>query len=80
MKKTYLIIFVILICACSKESQINELESGYIDYSNYPIEKYSFTDHLLANNISFKEGELMPVIDINSAISQGVSKEKYDYF
>lgn len=80
MKKTYLLIFAILIFACSKEFKIDTLETGYVDYSNYPIEKQTPIDRLLAKNISFKDGILTPKIDLNSAIAQGVSKEKYDYF
>ncbi|MCR9011143.1 hypothetical protein [Gabonibacter chumensis] len=80
MKKINLLIWTYLILGCSNSLEIIEPEIGYIDYSNYPQEKLTQNDRTLLENINFQEGKLISLLNLKSALEQGIPKEKYSHF
>lgn len=80
MQKLNLLIWICLLISCSSIPEISESEIGYIDYSCCTQEELSQNDRTLLENVKFKEGKLSCLIDLKSALEQGIPKKKYNYF
>jgi lipoprotein len=80
MKKIDIVIGMCLILGCSGSPEIIEPIITYIDYSCYPQEQLSQNDLILLENIEFQEGKLSCLLDLESALEQGIPEKKYNYF
>lgn len=65
---------------CISTQEVEEEIMGYIDYSSVPFDKLSKNDITLLSSVDLQEGKLVSTINLESAIGQGISKEKYLYF
>lgn len=80
MKTIYYLIVVALFMGCTSTQEVEEETTGYIDYSSVPFDKLSKNDIALLSSVDLQEGKLVSKIDLESAMKQGISKERYLYF
>lgn len=79
--KWSLFILFILLWSCTGNIECSESENdGYIDYSSYPSEKLTKSDHILIESIDFQDGKLISLLDLNSALEANIPEKKYQYF
>lgn len=81
MKNLCFLFWACCILSCTANSELNELQDvGSTDYFYAPDNDLSSQDKLLVRNVDFQEGQLFCLLDIEEAITQGISKEKYEDF
>ncbi len=80
MEKLHLLFCLCLITSCSNGPEFVEPKIGYIDYLNYPEDKLTQGDRFLLASVDFQEGVLSTSLDTKSALEQGVSETRFNYF
>ena len=70
-----------LLVGCTNFSQLDDVEElQSVNGSHYSKGQLSLDDKLLIDHVLFNNGELVCLLDGETALEKGISKEKYDSF